>query len=79
VRSVSVEPTPPLYLSTAQVLARFGDTNRMWLLRARKARGFPAPVRFPGMSGNRYLATDIETWTATAIRAANENRKTKSK
>jgi hypothetical protein len=42
----AAEPSQPVYLSTDQVLARYGGVSRMWIHRRQKRDGFPAAPLF---------------------------------
>jgi predicted DNA-binding transcriptional regulator AlpA len=62
------------YLSTEQVRARFGGVSRMWVARAIRAHGFPAPLKFGDRSQRGrafYSLAAIERWER--IQAANDN------
>ena len=67
---------PSTYLSTRQVLDRFGGINRMWLYRAVSEHGFPPPLRLPGARSRIYSREAIETWESqrVAIQASTGGR-----
>lgn len=49
------------YLTAAQVRARYGGANDMWLHRRIRDYGFPAPVRFGGKL-RFFRRADVESW-----------------
>lgn len=56
----------PEYLSASQVRARFGGVSHMFLFRAMRDRGFPAPVRFGGRL-RFWRIDDLVSWERSQI------------
>jgi predicted DNA-binding transcriptional regulator AlpA len=58
------EPSQPVYLSTDQLLARYGGVSRMWIHRRQKRDGFPPAVHFGSSPTNFYPLAKVEAWEA---------------
>lgn len=55
--------TDSLFLTSAQVLTRYGGTSQSWLKRRIARDGFPAPIRFGGRY-RHFKLSEIEAWEA---------------
>jgi predicted DNA-binding transcriptional regulator AlpA len=63
----------PIYLSAAQVKARYGHVSDMWLWRRLRHDNFPKPFRMSS-GGSRarrlFKLVEIEAWEAERIKRA---------
>jgi predicted DNA-binding transcriptional regulator AlpA len=58
----AAEPSQPVYLSTDQVLARYGGVSRMWIHRRQKRDGFPKAIHFGSSPVNYWRLTEVRAW-----------------
>ena len=63
----------PVYLTAAQVKARYGRASDMWLWRRLRHDNFPQPIRLAGggsRSRRMWRRVDLEAWEAERIKRA---------
>lgn len=64
------------FLSSAQVMQRYGGVSHMWIVRKMRDEGMPSPVRFGGRL-RFWKVADLERWERSKITGGSPKTKTK--